>query len=115
MVRQKQARTLPQQVASIMAQYKPVSDYDLLRAVVERYYNVTFERKPNNTGEVISVIQHLPNVDQIGRARRNAEKSGSIAEWVEFYESPTREAERIRQEFSNTPHEYQKLDERDEL
>lgn len=108
----KQANTLPQRVASVMARGVYLDDWQLLRDVVDDFYHVEFERQPETTGEVVAIMRHLPTFDQIGRARRNAQKNGLVDRWREYYEAPTRA---VKMSASNIPYEYQRLDERDEL
>lgn len=109
----KQAKTLPQRVASTMARTPYIDDWQLLRDVVNNFYHITFERPPENTGEVVAIMKHLPTFDQIGRARRNAQKNNLISQWRDYYDSPTRELKKFGA--SNIPYEYQRLDDRDEL
>lgn len=92
--------TLPQRVASVVARGEAPDDWQLLAQVVERYYFVNFERPPENTAEAVAVMRALPQIEEIRRARRTAEKRGLINQWREYYNSPTRVTENLRQAFN---------------
>jgi len=109
----KQANTLPKRVASVMARKTYYDDWHLLQDVIDDFYHIKFERQPETTSEIIMIMRHLPTLDQIGRARRNAQKNGLVDQWREYYDGPTR-AVKITGA-SNIPYEYQRLDEQDKL
>ena len=92
--------TLPQRVASIVARGEAPDDWQVLAQVVERYYFVNFERPPENTAEAVAIMRALPQIEEIRRARRTAEKRGLINQWREYYNSPTRVTENLRQAFN---------------
>lgn len=92
--------TLPQRVASVVARGEAPDDWQLLAQVVERYYFVNFERPPENTAEVVAIMRALPQIEEVRRARRTAEKRGLIDQWREYYNYPIRVTEKLRQEFN---------------
>lgn len=92
--------TLPQRVASIVARGEAPDDWQLLAQVVERYYFVNFERPPENTVEAVAIMRALPQIEEIRRARRTAEKRGLIDQWREYYNSPTKTTKKLRQAFN---------------
>lgn len=92
--------TLPQRVASVVARGEAPDDWQVLAQVVERYFFVNFERPPENTAEAVAIMRALPQIEEIRRARRTAEKRGLINQWREYYDSPTRVTEKLRQKFN---------------